>query len=198
MGETVFVVLGYLLGSISFSYIVSRRMAGIDIRDHGSKNAGATNTLRILGKGPAILVLLLDALKGSLSVFFVAQFTQSELMIMLTGVATIIGHNWPIFFGFKGGKGVATTIGVMFTLAFKPALIVAIICILFIYIFRYVSLGSLIFATLLPMAMYVFDYHLSYIFGGVIIMILSYIRHRTNIVRLLKGEENKLGKKQGS
>lgn len=191
----LFILIGYILGSISFSYIVAKKVAGIDIRQHGSKNAGATNTLRLLGKGPAILVLALDALKGIAAVVIAMQLTELPWLIMLTGLFAILGHNWPVFFGFKGGKGVATTIGVVFTLVFLPALIASLIAIIIIYVFRYVSLGSLVFATLLPVLMALFQLPLAYIIGGIAIMSLTYIRHRSNIVRILKGEESKLGAK---
>lgn len=195
MEVILFILLGYIFGSVSFSYIVAKKVAGIDIRQHGSKNAGATNTLRLLGKGPAILVLALDALKGIVAVLIAMQLTELPWLIMVTGLFAILGHNWPVFFGFKGGKGVATTIGVVFTLAFFPALIAAVIALIFIYIFRYVSLGSLVFATLLPVFMALFNVPTAYIIGAIAIMILSYVRHRTNIIRIIKGEENKLGAK---
>ncbi|QZT32632.1 glycerol-3-phosphate 1-O-acyltransferase PlsY [Caldalkalibacillus thermarum TA2.A1] len=193
------IVLSYGLGSISFSYIVSRKIAGIDIREHGSKNAGATNTLRVLGVGPAVLVLVLDALKGSLAVLLSLYLTHDPVWPVLAGLAAIVGHNWPVFFGFKGGKGVATTIGVVAVLTFLPGLLAGIVAILAIVIFRYVSLGSLIFVTLLPLMIVLLDrltalsYPTVYVIGVFVIMILSYIRHRSNIVRLIRGEENKIG-----
>jgi glycerol-3-phosphate acyltransferase PlsY len=197
MEVIISILIGYILGSISFSYIVAKRVAGIDIRQHGSKNAGATNTLRLLGKGPAVLVLFLDALKGIVAVLIAMQLTELAWVIMLTGLCSIIGHNWPVFFGLKGGKGVATTIGVVFTVAFIPALIASFVAVLSIYFFRYVSLGSLIFTTLLPILMAYFNLPVAYIGGAIAIMILSYYRHRSNIVRIIKGEENKLGQKTG-
>jgi glycerol-3-phosphate acyltransferase PlsY len=197
MEVIISILIGYILGSISFSYIVAKRVAGIDIRQHGSKNAGATNTLRLLGKGPAVLVLFLDAVKGIVAVLIAMQLTELPWAIMLTGLCSIIGHNWPVFFGLKGGKGVATTIGVVFTVAFIPALIASLVAVLSIYVFRYVSLGSLIFTTLLPILMAYFNVPVAYIGGAIAIMLLSYYRHRTNIVRIIKGEENKLGQKTG-
>lgn len=193
--EILSILIGYALGSISFSYIVAKKVAGIDIRQHGSKNAGATNTLRLLGKGPAVFVLFLDALKGIVAVLVAMQLTDLPWIIMLSGLAAIIGHNWPVFFGFKGGKGVATTIGVVFTVALIPATIASLIAVITIYIFRYVSLGSLVFATLLPILITLYHLPLAYIGGAIAIMLITYIRHRTNIVRIIKGEENKLGKK---
>lgn len=193
--EILSILIGYALGSISFSYIVAKKVAGIDIRQHGSKNAGATNTLRLLGKGPAVFVLFLDALKGIVAVLVAMQLTDLPWIIMLSGLAAIIGHNWPVFFGFKGGKGVATTIGVVFTVALIPATIASLIAVITIYIFRYVSLGSLVFATLLPILITLYHLPFAYIGGAIAIMLITYIRHRTNIVRIIKGEENKLGKK---
>jgi glycerol-3-phosphate acyltransferase PlsY len=189
------ILIGYLMGSISFSYIVAKKVAGIDIRQHGSKNAGATNTLRLLGKGPAMFVLFLDALKGIIAVLIAMQLTDLPWVIMLSGLGAIIGHNWPVFFGFKGGKGVSTTIGVVFTVALVPATIASICAVITIYISRYVSLGSLVFATLLPIVIALYGLPFAYVGGTIAIMLLTYIRHRTNIVRIIKGEENKLGKK---
>jgi glycerol-3-phosphate acyltransferase PlsY len=198
MEAIIIIILSYLLGSISFSYLIARGVAGIDIRQHGSKNAGATNTLRILGLGPAITVLTLDALKGVAAILIAMWWSGDPNVIISAGVAAIIGHNWPLLFGFKGGKGIATTIGVIATLAFIPGLIAGILAILSIVIWRFVSLGSLIFVTLVPVFMYVFDYSWSYIIGAMAIMCLSYLRHRTNISRIIKGEENKLGRKTPS
>ena len=121
MLSIITIVVGYLLGSISFSYLFGKWFKGIDIRKHGSGNAGATNTLRVLGKGPAILVLLLDALKGVVAVLlgvWAAPGPDDIWIRVLCGLAAIVGHNWPVFFGFRGGKGIATTIGVMATLCF--------------------------------------------------------------------------------
>lgn len=152
-------IIAYLIGSISFSYIFVKKIKKVDIRKHGSGNAGATNTLRILGKGPAILVLLLDAVKGIVAVLlgFLMEllFLSSGLSFFdqysgwtpaICGLLAILGHNYPVYYQFKGGKGVATTIGVIATLVFFPAIYVGIVAILAIVITRYVSLGSLIFA----------------------------------------------------
>ncbi|MCF6093528.1 glycerol-3-phosphate 1-O-acyltransferase PlsY [Microaerobacter geothermalis] len=188
------IILAYLLGSISFSYIVGKKLANIDIRQHGSGNAGATNTLRVLGKGPAALVFLLDVLKGVASVLTAKYLGDGSHAIMITsGLASIVGHNWPVFFHFKGGKGVATTIGVMATLVFKAAFFAGIFAILSIVITRYVSLGSLIFATLLSVFIYFLDYELIYLYVGLLITILAYIRHYKNIINLMKGKERRLG-----
>jgi len=187
------VVIGYLLGSVSFSYIIAKKVAGIDIRQHGSGNAGATNTLRVLGKGPGILVLLLDAGKGILAVLAAQWISGSDLAMALAGVAAILGHNWPIFFGFRGGKGIATAIGVIATLSFFAFIWAVLATVLVIFLTRYVSLGSLVFLTLMPILMYFHDDPLSFIMIALIVAILGYVRHRENIVRLIQGKENKLG-----
>lgn len=188
-------VISYLVGSISFSYLIAKKVAGIDIRSHGSGNAGATNTLRVLGKGPAIVVLLLDALKGVAALGIAHLISGGDpLTYAFAGIFAIIGHNWPIFFGFRGGKGIATTVGV--AIGFSPTafLIAVIVTLLVIAITRYVSLGSLIFVTLLPILLFVFHQP---VLGGVslLIMLFAFIRHSSNIVNLVQGKERKLGEK---
>lgn len=149
--QYVALILSYLLGSVSFSLLAGKLLKGIDIRQHGSGNAGATNTLRVLGKGPAIGVLALDVLKGIVAVWLGRWLGGDNVWIpILCGLLVIVGHNWPVYFGFKGGKGIATTIGVLATLAFWPALFAGIFAILAIAVTRYVSLGSLIFTALTP------------------------------------------------
>ncbi|MYL63359.1 glycerol-3-phosphate 1-O-acyltransferase PlsY [Bacillus hwajinpoensis] len=189
-------IAAYLLGSISFSYLIAKFVKKIDIRDHGSGNAGATNTLRVLGTGPAITVLALDVIKGILAVWLGYWFSSEPIVPFLAGICAILGHNWPIFFGFRGGKGVATTIGVFATIAFLPALYAGIIAIFAIVITRFVSLGSLIFVVLTPAFIFLLGGNpASYILLGTILAILSVWRHRTNVKRLFTGTESKLGQK---
>lgn len=191
----VAIVAAYLLGSISFSYLMGRMLKGIDIRKHGSGNAGTTNTLRVLGVGPAIIVLALDVAKGIVAVLLPLWMGQDLLWAQIAcGVAVIVGHNWPVFFGFKGGKGIASTIGVMATLAFLPALIAGIIVIAVIAVTRYVSLGSLLFTVLVPVLILVMQRPWPVFLLGLLIAVFAFVRHRSNISRLLKGQENKLGK----
>ncbi|BBI33182.1 glycerol-3-phosphate 1-O-acyltransferase PlsY [Cohnella abietis] len=192
------VVVSYLLGSISFSILFARWLRKIDIRDHGSGNAGATNTLRVLGKGPAIAVFLLDIAKGSAAVLIGLWLGDGEKWVPVAcGLASIWGHNWPIYFRFKGGKGIATTIGALILWAFMPTLIAGIVAIVAIVITRYVSLGSLIFAILLPLLFYLYDLESAYIWGTLVVALLAIFRHRKNIVKLMNGTENKLGSKKG-
>jgi acyl phosphate:glycerol-3-phosphate acyltransferase len=193
--SAVVIILGYLLGSISFSVLIAKRVAKIDIRKHGSGNAGATNTLRVLGKGPAILVLLLDAAKGAAAVLLAyALAGNSPWVIVLSGIASIIGHNWPVFFGFRGGKGVATTIGVLLAVAPVPSLIAVVLTVAVIAATRYVSVGSLLFVTAVPIILFLFKEPAAYVVGTLLIALLGYVRHAENISRLIQGKERKLGK----
>ncbi|MFS0786815.1 glycerol-3-phosphate 1-O-acyltransferase PlsY [Shouchella sp. 1P09AA] len=199
---TVLIVgLSYLLGSVSFSYLIAKKIKKIDIRKEGSGNAGATNTLRVLGVGPAISVLLLDVGKGILPVIVAMLITDVALVHVLAGLAAILGHNWPIYFGFRGGKGVATSIGVLATLVFLPSLLAGVIAIASIFITRYVSLGSLLFAILTPVVLGIlllipsFTYPIEYSLFTVILALMSLWRHRTNVSRLMSGTENKIGRK---
>ncbi|CAM4222986.1 glycerol-3-phosphate 1-O-acyltransferase PlsY [Paenibacillus tarimensis] len=192
------IVISYLLGSISFSILIAKWVKGIDIRNHGSGNAGATNTLRVLGKGPAAAVFLLDVAKGIAAVWLGYWLSGGNGWIQAAcGLAAITGHNWPVWFRFKGGKGIATTIGVMASLAFLPSLVAGIAAIASIAITRYVSLGSLIFAGLAPVMMLVFNAEASIFWTSLLLGVYAFIRHRTNIKKLVQGKENKLGAKKG-
>ncbi len=192
-------ITAYLIGSISFSYLIAKKIAKIDIRQHGSGNAGATNTLRVLGKGPAAAVLLLDALKGVVAVgigHLVADGNQ--VVPLVAGLLAIVGHNWPLYFHFKGGKGIATTIGVMLVTASSAALLSGIVAILTIAVFRYVSLGSLIFVSGIPFIMWLFGEDAIRIVITALVAVLGIIRHRRNLQNLIRGTERKLGEKAAS
>ncbi|GEB32702.1 MULTISPECIES: glycerol-3-phosphate 1-O-acyltransferase PlsY [Brevibacillus] len=188
-------VLSYLIGSISFSYLIAKKVAGIDIRSHGSGNAGATNTLRVLGKGPGIAVLILDALKGLAAMGITHLMTGDAAAYAVAGLFVIAGHNWPIYFGFRGGKGVATTLGVV--LGFSPLafLIAAVLAVLVIAITRYVSLGSLVLVTVIPISLYLLDKPISFVWTSLVIAVFAYVRHYNNIQNLIAGTERKLGDK---
>ena len=193
--SVLLVALSYLIGSISFSYIISKLVKGIDIRKVGSGNAGATNISRILGLKYAVLVLFLDALKGFVAVYLAFSLQVGTLVTLLCGASVIAGHNWPIFSGFKGGRGVATTLGVFLGLAPLPTLVVFLLCIIIIFLTRYVSVGSLLGAIAIPIVMLLFNYPQPYFFFGLAICLLLIWKHRPNIKRLLKGKELKLGEK---
>ncbi|SET53074.1 glycerol-3-phosphate 1-O-acyltransferase PlsY [Paenibacillus sp. NFR01] len=194
--DLLVIVISYLLGSVSFSVLYARLFKGIDIRNYGSGNAGATNTLRVLGKGPAILVLALDVLKGIAAVWlgtWVGGF--GGWTAALCGIAAIIGHNWPLYFHFRGGKGIATTIGVMATLCFLPAFTAGVIAILSIFVTRFVSLGSLIFVALTPVFLLIMGFTPPVLWTSLIIAVFAFWRHRSNIVKISQGRENKIGSK---
>ncbi|TLS53079.1 glycerol-3-phosphate 1-O-acyltransferase PlsY [Paenibacillus antri] len=193
MNYVLAVVIGYLIGSISFSFIWGRLFQGIDIRKHGSGNAGATNTLRVMGVGPALTVLALDIAKGVLAVWVGWWLDPVSLLLpILAGFAAIVGHNWPVFFAFRGGKGIATMIGVVATLCFVPGLVAGLVGIASIVVTRFVSLGSLLFAALLPVSLWAFGREPELIVFSLALAALAFYRHRSNIVKLAQGKENKL------
>jgi glycerol-3-phosphate acyltransferase PlsY len=191
------IILSYLLGSITFSFVVGKWMKGIDIRNYGSGNAGATNTLRVMGIVPAITVLLLDLSKGILAVWIGRWFAPEEIMVsILCGLIVIAGHNWPVFFKFKGGKGIATTIGVALSLFFLPTIFAGLIGILAIVLTRYVSLGSILFTAFLPIFIWLMHYQISLLWASLAIALFAILRHKKNIGKLFQGQENKIGSKQ--
>lgn len=194
----LWIIIPYLIGSISFSFIAGKLFAGIDIREHGSKNAGATNVFRILGIKAFLFASFFDILKGALAVLLTRYFyPENEIIIIISAVAVIVGHNWPIFFGFKGGKGIASTIGVLFGLHALSAIIVMATIATVVYITRYMSVASLIGTLLLP---FLFYYHtegnIYYTSFAFVLTVMAWYQHRANIVRLLNGTESKLGKKK--
>ncbi|HEY0826568.1 MAG TPA: glycerol-3-phosphate 1-O-acyltransferase PlsY [Bacilli bacterium] len=188
------IVICYFLGSITFSFIVGRLINGVDVRKYGSGNAGATNTLRVLGPVPAFLVFMLDMAKGIAAVWIGRWMGPDEIWIaILCGLSAIAGHNWPVFFNFKGGKGIATTIGVLFSLCFLPAIYAGAVGLLIIAYTRYVSFGSLVFVTILPLFLLFLDVQIEIFWASLIILVFAYIRHKSNIVKLIHGTENKIG-----
>jgi glycerol-3-phosphate acyltransferase PlsY len=192
-------LIGYLLGSLNTSLIVGK-FYGVDVRHHGSGNAGMTNTMRTLGKKAALFVLLGDAVKGILA--FLAGYyicggnLQGHLGGMLAGTAAILGHLWPVFFGFKGGKGVLTTLAVVLMIDWPIALGLLGVFIVILILTRYVSLGSVIAVFLFPVATLVFGRSIETVVFAVIIAVLIIIRHKANIQRLLNGTESKFSFKK--
>lgn len=192
--KTLGIVLSYFIGSVSTAYILVKLMKGIDIRTVGSKNAGATNVQRVLGTGPALLVFALDMLKGVLAVM-IGRLTGGSTASLWCGIAAVVGHNWPLFFGLRGGKGTATTLGVLWAVMPNIALIITAVGIVAIAITRYVSLGSVLGAPLLLILVIVAGKSWNYIIFAFILMSMTLYRHRENIVRLLEGRESRLGQK---
>jgi acyl phosphate:glycerol-3-phosphate acyltransferase len=198
-------ILAYLAGSLSFAVIVSHLMGLSDPRTFGSKNPGATNVLRSGNKSAAIVTLLLDAVKGVLPVLLVKWFGKpyglEDGTIALVGLAAFLGHLWPVFFRFQGGKGVATFIGVVFGINLVLGLATAATWIIIAFFFRYSSLASLVSAVFAPVYYLLGDRVAWYAETPIALALaamaalLAY-RHRENIIRLLQGKESRLGAKK--
>lgn len=186
-------LISYLVGSIPMGYIICRIIKGIDIRTKGSGNIGATNVARVVGKGPGIITLILDILKGLITVVLVPKIVgdQSDFIKILSAIAVICGHNWAIFLKFHGGKGVAATAGALIGL--MPIVFLSsfcVWCIVFV-IWRYVSLASITAAFFLPIFLVLYREPLIYQILGIIIAIIGIFRHKENIKRLLSGKEKR-------
>lgn len=206
-------LVAYLIGSISFSVIFGKKFAGVDVREKGSKNAGSTNVLRVAGKKAAICSLVCDILKGVVAVliaFIVAKIIGQEsidgaLLIQLAGFAVIVGHTFPVFFKFKGGKGVATALGVLLIVNYQIGLICLVFALLLMFLTRMVSVGSIGAAILFPvLTIFIGQNYIinpvsaanSYLPLAIAVAILVIYNHRSNVQRLLNGTENKLSFKK--
>lgn len=195
-------IIAYCLGSISFSVIISKKMAGFDVRKKGSKNAGSTNVLRTVGKKAALITLICDILKGVVAILIavllgnIFNVNDKVLLIQIAGILVILGHTFPIFFGFKGGKGVATAIGVLLVINWQIALICIVFALVLIILTKTVSMGSIAAAILFPvLTLFITNHYIvtgNYIIFAIIIALIIVYNHRSNISRILKGEENKL------
>lgn len=195
MEYIIVAVLAYLIGSINSSILVGR-LHGIDIRQHGSGNAGVTNTLRTLGKGAAALVLVGDFLKGVAAVL-IGLAISDNIGGLIGGLFSIFGHNWPVYFGFKGGKGILTSLAVVFTIDWRIGLIATAIGVLVIALTRFVSLASIIGAAVLPVLFYFIESYrgiskIHAVVFSLIISILAIYKHRSNIGRLISKSESKI------
>jgi len=210
---TTIIILSYLIGSIPTSIIISKATKGIDIREHGSGNAGGTNVMRVLGWKHGVLVILLDAFKGVLAVVVVARlhygsipfenatpFDDFTLVQIIAGISAVIGHIWTVFAGFKGGKGIATALGMLLMIVTVDMLIAIGVFILVVTFSRYISLGSLAGAVAVPLALIVrenvfnvdipnYNTLLPFL---IFVALLVIFTHRKNVVRLLNGNENKI------
>jgi len=184
-------IIAYLLGNIATAYFVSRAVANIDIRDYGSGNAGSTNVLRVLGQKPAAIVFLGDVLKGAAAVL-IGGYIAGNYGEIIAGIFVIIGHNWPFVLKFKGGKGIATTIGLM--LPIDPLIVFSILTIgiIIIALTRYVSLASITGMALFPIAMIITRKPVEYIVFSLVLSAFAIFRHRSNLDRLIKGTESKI------
>ncbi|MBS4539709.1 glycerol-3-phosphate 1-O-acyltransferase PlsY [Clostridium sp. D2Q-11] len=190
------ILISYMIGNFSTSYILGKYLKNVDIRTKGSGNAGATNALRVFGKKIALFTFFVDALKGIVAVI-VGRMILQDTGGLIAGVFVIVGHNWPVVLKFKGGKGIATTIGAASFINPIPAIIAIIIGIIIIIKTKYVSLGSISAMALVPFIslLVVNPFNLEYFIFLVILSLMAVYRHKTNIKRLLNGEESKLGQK---
>ncbi len=201
-------IIAYLIGSINFSVLISKKMAGFDVREKGSGNAGTTNMLRSVGKKAAAITLICDILKGVISIVIaiivgnIAKNLDRELLLQIAGIAVVLGHTFPIFFGFKGGKGVATSLGVLLMSNWQIGLICLVFAVVLMALTRMVSLGSCAAAVLFPVLTLFINQHYTVLTDGksgrvyfvysVILTIIVLYNHRSNIKRILNGTENKL------
>ena len=196
------IVIGYIVGSIPTAVWISRYFYQIDVREHGSKNAGATNTFRVLGKKPGIIVLVIDVIKGIVASmfpilfgdFFEMSYAFLISLRLLSSIFSMIGHVLPVFAEFKGGKGVATSLGVLIGLQPFAALVCFLVFLLIFIIFNYVSLGAIISAMIYPFIVYYVDPKVLFheMIFTVILSSAVIFTHRKNISRLIKGQENKM------
>jgi glycerol-3-phosphate acyltransferase PlsY len=200
----VVAVIAYLIGSINFSVIFSKMIAGFDVREKGSGNAGTTNMLRSVGKGAAALTLICDILKGVVSIGIaillgeIFKIENKALLVQIAGIAVVVGHTFPVFFGFKGGKGVATSLGVLLVSNWQIGLICLVFALLLMALTQMVSLGSCAAAVLFPvLTLFINEHYIvsegsSYLIYSIILAVIVLFNHRSNIQRMLNGTENKL------
>lgn len=203
-------IIAYLIGSISFSVIISKKMAGFDVREKGSGNAGTTNVLRSVGKKAAAITLVCDVLKGVVAILLallagvIIKDLDKALLVQLAGVFVIIGHTFPVFFKFKGGKGIATSLGVLLIINWQIGLICLVFALLLMALTRMVSVGSIAAAVLFPVLVLFINQNYivaessnwSYLIFSVVIALLVIFNHRTNLKRIFTGTENKLSFKK--
>lgn len=192
-------IISYCLGSVSTGLLVAKKNNGPDLRSVGSKNTGASNVLRTMGWKYGLITFSGDCLKAVAACWIGLLLTHDHMCSLMCGLLVIIGHNWPVFFGFKGGKGVASSVGVML-FCFPAAGIISILfCIGIIAITKFISLGSMSMLTLYAIIVSCFyaGGDLKIILWSVILALLCILRHRTNIKRLLNGTENRFGKRVG-
>lgn len=203
-------VIAYLIGSINFSIIISKKLAGFDVREKGSGNAGSTNVLRTVGKGAAILTLIGDILKGVVAILIallagkLVQGLDNSLLVQLAGIFVIIGHTFPVFFGFKGGKGVATSLGVLLMTNWQIGLICLVFALVLMALTRMVSVGSIAAAILFPVLVAFINQnfivsanHWNYFIYSILVALLVIFNHRSNLKRIFTGTENKISFKKG-
>ena len=206
----IIAIIAYAIGSINFSVIISRKFAGFDVREKGSGNAGSTNMLRSVGKKAAVITLLCDILKGVVAILiavitgWIFKDVDKALLVQIAGLLVIVGHTFPIFFEFKGGKGVATALGVLLITNWQIGLICLVFALVLMALTRMVSVGSVGAAILFPvLTLFIHSNYLvsdgsGYLVYSIILALLVAFNHRENIKRILNGTENKLSFKGGN
>jgi glycerol-3-phosphate acyltransferase PlsY len=193
VSEVLVVALGYLLGSVPFAYFLARRR-GIDLRQVGSGNVGATNVLRTSGAAQAVLVMCLDAAKGAFAVVMADRFASGQATPVAAGLASVIGHVYPVWLGFRGGKGVATAAGAFAVLAPVALGIAGAVFVIVVWVTRYISLGSIAAAIALAVAA-TSDAPRLIAVGAVLAALIIVHRHRSNLARLMAGREPRVGQR---
>ncbi len=185
-------VLGHLCGSIPSGLWIVQALHGIDIRNYGSKNIGTTNVFRTVGPKTAVMVLIADALKGIVAVWLVSAYFHNPVLDVVTALGALLGHNYSVFLGFKGGKGVATALGLLVFLMPKAAPCSFGVWLVLVLATRYVSLGSIVAAIVTPFLAWYMEYPLAYVIFSAIAAFFVVLRHKENIQRLLSGTESKI------
>ena len=202
----VMAIIAYAIGSVNFSVIFSRKFAGFDVREKGSGNAGTTNMLRTVGKKAAIITLVCDILKGVVSILIailignIAKDVDKAILVQIAGFCAVLGHTFPIFFEFRGGKGVATCLGILLLTNWQIRLICLTFGVLLIAITRMVSLGSIMAAILYPiLTIFIHENYIvdgNYVIFGILLGLFVVFNHRKNLQRIISGTENKISFKK--
>ena len=200
----IMALIAYAIGSISSSVIVTKKLAGFDVREKGSGNAGSTNVLKKKKKKAALITLVCDILKGVVAVLIakilglIFANSNQALLVEIAGLAVVVGHTFPVFFGFKGGKGVATSLGILLVVNLKIGLICLIFALALMILTRWVSLGSISAAVLFAVLAifihdgYIVEYSLSFVIFAILFAAFVIYNHRSNVVRIMNGTENRL------
>lgn len=188
----IIIFLSYVIGSIPSGLILGKTLWHVDLRQHGSKNIGATNAWRTLGKLPGFIVFVADLLKGMLGVYLGMMLVGSSTAMIIGGIMAIVGHSLSLFLKFKGGKGVATGLGVLIMLMPSVSAIVFLVWLIVVLISKYVSLGSIIAAVLVPVCAFIMGLSFDFVVFGIVAAVFVIYRHKSNIIRLMNGTENKI------
>ena len=210
--DIIMAMIAYCIGSVNFSVMISKKMAGFDVREKGSGNAGTTNMLRAVGKKAAAITLVCDILKGVVAIIIaiiignIVKGSNRELLLQIAGIAVVIGHSFPVFFGFKGGQGVATSLGILLMTNLLIGLICLVFALVLMLLTRMVSLGSCVAAILFPvLTLFINENYTvltenkngsTYFIYSVILAVIVLYNHRSNIKRLMNGTENRLSFKK--